>query len=78
MPGRRAAFPLRRIVRRADLPAWPGGPAIPMDILECGHAYSPKQDAYGPTNAARRRCHRCAKNAPPDVALPGRPADAEY
>lgn len=30
-----------------------------IEVLECGHQQSRKEDIYGPTNAYRRRCHRC-------------------
>lgn len=31
-----------------------------MERLECGHAQLRKSDIYGPTNAQRRRCRKCA------------------
>lgn len=32
-----------------------------MERLECGHAQVRKSDIYGPTNAYRRRCRKCAE-----------------
>jgi hypothetical protein len=31
--------------------------------LECGHVITRKQDIYGYTNAVRRRCRHCAREA---------------
>lgn len=33
------------------------------ETLECGHTILRKQDLMGPTNAARRRCRKCKKEA---------------
>lgn len=46
--------PLRRIVSwRTD------GNGRLIEQLECGHEKPRREDHYGPTNAARRRCRRC-------------------
>lgn len=34
-----------------------------VERLECGHEIHVRQDHYGPTNAIRRRCKQCAKEA---------------
>ena len=35
-----------------------------VEILECGHEQKQKMDAFGPTNAYRRRCRQCAAAQP--------------
>ena len=42
--------PLRKIVTFGEI-----------ETLECGHEQRQVQDLIGPTNAVRRRCHRCAE-----------------
>jgi hypothetical protein len=45
--------PLRRVVEsHAD---------NRLETLECGHTIHPPQDIIGPTNATRRRCHKCER-----------------
>lgn len=39
------------------------------ELLECFHHQSQKQDIYGPTNAARRRCLQCFKEEKAHQAL---------
>lgn len=49
--------PLRKIVStdyRGD---------IPYETLECGHEQAAKRDLMGFTNAVRRRCHYCGRDA---------------
>lgn len=29
------------------------------EVLECGHRQTPRVDAFGETNAIRRRCRKC-------------------
>jgi hypothetical protein len=41
------------------------------EVLECGHAQHPVHDLIGETNAVRRRCRKCKRGAPPDVAPAG-------
>jgi hypothetical protein len=31
-----------------------------VEVLECGHKQTQKEDIYGPTNAYKRRCRKCA------------------
>jgi hypothetical protein len=54
------APPLRRIVDRHM-----NQYGATVEVLECGHEQREKQDIYGPTNAYRRRCRQCAKEARP-------------
>lgn len=35
--------------------------------LSCGHVIPRKQDIYGPTNAHKRRCWKCAQDLPLDT-----------
>ena len=35
-----------------------------IEILECGHELSRREDIVGPTNAVRRRCHKCQREDP--------------
>jgi len=56
--------PLRKIVDRPMVSIGNDGETeyfMRKELLECGHIVSPKQDIYGPTNAARRRCPQCHK-----------------
>lgn len=43
--------PLRKIV----------GYEAGMEVLECGHRQRPVSDAFGETNANRRRCKQCGR-----------------
>lgn len=36
---------------------------IPWETLECGHEQAAKRDLMGFTNAVRRRCHYCKREA---------------
>ncbi len=68
--------PLRKIVRRVQvqIAEMYGKPLMTMkEELECGHIVSEKQDIYGRTNAERRRCWRCLKEA----SEPGTPTTKE-
>lgn len=59
--------PLRKVVDHAhyvDVSSTPGQEMILRhELLECGHAILPKHDIYGETNATRRRCRKCRKDA---------------
>lgn len=64
--------PLRKIVAVISLPIGcdldrpiPGAASCGHELLECGHVQLPREDIYGPTNATRRRCWKCAANKPP-------------
>lgn len=46
--------PLRKIVAR-----FINEHGAECERLECGHVIHRKEDHYGPTNAARRRCQKC-------------------
>lgn len=48
--------PLRKVVRCFTTEA-----GVERERLECGHVINRKQDIYGPTNAYRRRCRKCAR-----------------
>ena len=50
--------PLRKIIdrRQNDYGVW-------VERLECGHEQHERQDHYGPTNAVRRRCKACGREA---------------
>jgi transcription elongation factor Elf1 len=51
----RKRYPLRKIVKtRRD------EHGLVVEVLECGHEQRPVQDFIGETNAARRRCRKCA------------------
>ena len=50
--------PLRRIVSEGVNEH--GGQT---ETLECGHTILRKHDLMGPTNAVRRRCRKCKKEA---------------
>lgn len=61
--------PLRRIIREEPRciglhPDDDVGIAVVVEVLECGHEVRKKSDLFGPTNAYRRRCKRCGKEAP--------------
>lgn len=59
--GRKPKGPLRRVVGTVDK-----GIGTYPDIyerLECGHEQRPARDFIGITNAARRRCKQCGKEA---------------
>jgi hypothetical protein len=36
---------------------------VQTDLLECGHEVHVRQDIYGATSPARRRCRHCKKEA---------------
>lgn len=59
--------PLRRVLGFVSVPVddRPGAARIPEELLECGHTELQKEDIYGPTNAARQRCRRCARGTAP-------------
>jgi hypothetical protein len=50
--------PLRKIVSEG-VNEWGGQ----TETLECGHIILRKHDLMGPTNAVRRRCRKCKKEA---------------
>lgn len=52
--------PLRKIVRTVSRPGPLGYHSYIYEVLECGHEQRQKSDMYGPTNAYRRRCGKCA------------------
>lgn len=52
------AGPLRKIVARPR-----NEHGVEMETLECGHTIRVKRDLMGPTNAVRRRCPTCKKEA---------------
>jgi hypothetical protein len=51
----RAKGPLREIV------GYVTEGALRVEKLECGHTQMPVKDAYGETNAYRRRCWQCRR-----------------
>ena len=64
----RQRAPLRKIVGEVFVPIGDDGEfeySIRHELLECGHHQRARQDCYGPTNAARRRCIACLTD-PPD------------
>ncbi len=63
----RKCYPLRRVVGHAPHPEYP---SVLQEVLECGHQQNPRTDIYGETNAARRRCRKCAQEA--DVCSTGK------
>lgn len=65
--GRQRTGPLRKIVN-SGTGINPAYPLSVYELLECGHLQLPVQDLIGPTNAYRRRCTKCKRGAPPDVA----------
>lgn len=55
------AYPLRLVVEHfVQLPDFP---LLRGERLECGHIVVQKRDMIGPTNAYRRRCGKCAREA---------------
>lgn len=56
--------PLRLVIGFRRNPTFP---ELLQEVYECGHARSPKQDAYGETNALRRRCGKCRQRRPADL-----------
>lgn len=54
--------PLRRIVGTRDVKG------SLYELLECGHLNWPRGDIIGHTAPERRRCRKCKRGAPPDVA----------
>jgi len=62
-PGRRkrrgaALGPLRKVIGYDT-----SEHGVRLEVLECGHSIHEKQDIIGPTNAYRRRCRHCLKDA---------------
>jgi hypothetical protein len=59
--------PLRKIVDRVSKRvadgADGGGVYMTYEVLECGHEQLPVEDFAGATNATRRRCRKCEKEA---------------
>lgn len=58
----RTRAPLRAIVGYVEVLIAPGVFAQ-REELECGHIVRIRQDIIGETNAYRRRCKQCAKEA---------------
>lgn len=56
--------PLRLVIGFRRNPTYP---ELLQEVYECGHARSPKQDAYGETNALRRRCAKCGQRRSADL-----------
>lgn len=58
----RTRGPLRKVLETVAIPI-EGHPQflVMRERLDCGHLIRIKSDKVGPTNAARRRCYRCAK-----------------
>ena len=65
--GRQRTGPLRKIVN-SGVGVNPEYPHSFYELLECGHLQLPVEDLIGRTNAERRRCRKCKRGAPPDVA----------
>lgn len=53
-----SAYPLRRIVSEGV-----NEHGVQTETLECGHTIHRKRDIYGHTNAYRRRCRHCRRDA---------------
>ncbi len=53
---RRVSRPLRRIVSEEN-----DKYGRIVEVLECGHKVTQKEDIYGPTNAYKRRCRQCVE-----------------
>lgn len=56
--------PLRKVMSESvEVVSLPSGATYNVDVetLECGHKVRRKSDAFGPTNAYRRRCRFCRK-----------------
>lgn len=64
--GRQRTGPLRKIVDHEYMGAdsW-------REILECGHRQYPVRDLIGETNAVRRRCWQCKKEAEQKSVISG-------
>jgi hypothetical protein len=58
MASRTKLAPLRKIVSEGV-----SEHGVHTETLECGHTIHRKQDIYGYTNAFRRRCRHCLKEA---------------
>ena len=56
--------PLRKILGHARQVVNSTGATVVKEMLECGHYHRISEDAYGPTSPSRRRCQKCAQNAP--------------
>ena len=60
VPPKPGLAPLRRVVGYVDHHPLSGRDVtVRHELLECGHHAPPKQDAFGETNAYRRRCRQC-------------------
>jgi hypothetical protein len=55
--------PLRRVVGTYRH-VFPEGGWVLREVLECGHEQSIREDAYGWTDAERRRCRHCRLAVP--------------
>lgn len=59
--------PLRKVVGWVEVDTGAMMYGKPVKVwrqkLECGHLKLEGRDIYGPTNAERRRCHKCAAEA---------------
>ena len=53
-----ALGPLRKVVSEGV-----NEHGVQTETLECGHTVHRKSDIIGPTNAYRRRCRHCLKDA---------------
>jgi hypothetical protein len=65
-PPRLKPAPLRKVIGHIEIEAGYSEDLCGMlyynhELLECFHHQAQKQDIYGPTNAARRRCLQCQK-----------------
>lgn len=61
--------PLRKVIGDRPHPQFPNYPELSQEVYECGHVARPKQDIYGTTVSARRRCRACMEGRPPDVDI---------
>lgn len=62
------AYPLRKIVGHKMVEMTlaggkPSGVSIEHEELECGHTMRPRSDFVGETNANKRRCLQCYREA---------------
>jgi hypothetical protein len=55
-------YPLRKVLDDG-IGLDPDRPNADVDALECGHFLSGAEDIIGRRYPARRRCHKCAKEA---------------
>ena len=63
----RVKAPLRAIIHEEPGPV---GSYTIVEVLECGHQVRQRNDIFGPTNAYRRRCSKCARGELPDYRCP--------